>query len=206
MIQARFWGPLAALVGLLGCSPESADVSEPEGPSLPNILIIIVDDMGFADLGSFGGEIDTPRLDALATAGIRLTNFHAGTMCSPSRAMLFTGVNSHLTGFGNMLEELAPNQKGQPGYEGYLNDRVVTLPTLLQEAGYRTYLSGKWHLGSGEAAPPRRGFDRSFYLESGGASHFSDMWGLMEVETPAHRSSRRCRRRLSIRRSFSWIA
>ncbi|MDH3439880.1 MAG: sulfatase-like hydrolase/transferase, partial [Gammaproteobacteria bacterium] len=86
------------------------------------------------------------------------------------------GVDSHRAGFGNMLEELAPNQKGQPGYEGYLNERVVTLPTLLQDAGYQTFITGKWHLGSGEGRGPAwRGFDRSFVLESGGASHFADM-------------------------------
>ncbi len=142
----------------------------------PNVLLIVVDDMGFSDLGSFGGEIETPNLDQLALGGIRFTNFHASTMCSPSRAMLLTGVDSHLTGLGNMAEELAPNQKGKPGYEGYLNDRVVTLATRLNDAGYSTYLSGKWHLGGGTGkGPSYRGFDRSFALVSGGASHFGDM-------------------------------
>jgi arylsulfatase len=90
--------------------------------------------------------------------------------------MLLTGVDSHLAGYGNMLEELAPNQKGRPGFEGYLNDRVVALPTLLQSAGYRTVMTGKWHLGSGQdRGPAWRGFDRSFALDSGGASHFADM-------------------------------
>lgn len=162
---------------LTACSSERTDVAETTGSDArPNILLIVVDDMGFADLGSFGGEIDTPNLDRLAFEGIRFSNFHAGTMCSPSRAMLMTGVDSHRAGFGNMLEELAPNQKGQPGYEGHLNDRVVTLPTLLQDAGYQTFITGKWHLGSGEGKGPAwRGFDQSFVLESGGASHFDDM-------------------------------
>lgn len=142
----------------------------------PNILLIVVDDMGFADLGSFGSEVATPNLDRLALDGIRFSNFHAATMCSPSRAMLLTGVDSHLAGLGNMLEELAPNQKGRPGYEGYLNERVVTLPTLLRDAGYQTFMTGKWHLGTGEGRGPAwRGFDRSFALDSGGASHFADM-------------------------------
>lgn len=142
----------------------------------PNILLIVVDDMAYSDLGSFGGEIPTPNIDRLAYAGIRFTNFHGAPMCSPSRAMLLTGVDSHPAGFGNMLEELSPNQKGQPGYDGYLHERVVTFPELLRDAGYRNYLSGKWHLGSGDiAGPPARGFERSFGLNSGGASHFSDM-------------------------------
>jgi arylsulfatase len=90
--------------------------------------------------------------------------------------MLLTGADSHPAGFGNMAEELSPNQKGQPGYDGYLHERVVTMTELLRDAGYRNYLSGKWHLGSGEIAGPRaRGFDRSFDLDTGGASHFSDM-------------------------------
>ena len=145
------------------------------GPDRPNILLIVVDDMGIADLGAFGGEIETPNLDELAYAGVRLTNFHASPMCSPSRAMLLTGVDNHLAGFGNMLEELAPNQKDKPGYEGYLNERVVTVAKLLQDAGYRTYVSGKWHLGTGPSGPSQRGFGRSFVLITGGASHFADM-------------------------------
>ena len=142
----------------------------------PNILLIVVDDMAFSDLGSFGGEIPTPNIDRLAYAGMRFTDFHGAPMCSPSRAMLLTGVDAHPAGFGNMLEELSPNQKGQPGYEGYLHERVVTISQLLEDAGYRNYFTGKWHLGSGDiAGPGARGFERSFGLNSGGASHFSDM-------------------------------
>ena len=168
------WITAVVLVSCAGDRPAQIE-SDATQIRRPNILLIVVDDMGFADLGSFGGEIDTPNLDALAEAGVRLTNFHGSSMCSPSRAMLLTGVDPHLAGYGNMLEELAPNQKGQPGYEGHLNDRVVTISSLLKDSGYRTYVTGKWHLGDGPSAPIARGFDRSFVLDSGGGSHFSDM-------------------------------
>ena len=168
---------VVAIFLLAACTDDGPGPAQDDGSSeRPNILLIVVDDMAFSDLGSFGGEIPTPNLDRLAYAGIRFTNFHGAPMCSPSRAMLLTGVDSHPAGFGNMLEELSPNQKGQPGYDGYLHERVVTFPELLRDAGYRNYLSGKWHLGSGDiAGPPARGFERSFGLNSGGASHFSDM-------------------------------
>lgn len=142
----------------------------------PNILVIVADDLGFADLGSFGGEIPTPNLDRLAYAGVRFSDFQVAPACSPTRAALLTGVDPHLAGVGSMYEELSPNQKGKPGYEGHLNARVVSVATLLRDGGYRTYLSGKWHLGNEpEQGPGSQGFQRSFALLSGGASHFDDM-------------------------------
>ncbi|MEP1595469.1 MAG: arylsulfatase, partial [Halieaceae bacterium] len=128
------------------------------------------------DLGSFGGEIATPNLDKLALEGVRFSNFIVHPACSPTRATLYTGVDPHLAGVGNMYEELSPNQKGQPGYEGHLNERVVSVASLLGDSGYRTYLSGKWHLANApEQGPASQGFQRSFALNSGGASHFADM-------------------------------
>jgi arylsulfatase A-like enzyme len=154
---------------LLGAMPAVAA----EGP---NILIIIADDLGFADLGSFGGEIPTPNLDRLAYAGVRFSDFQVAPACSPTRAALLTGVDPHLAGVGSLYEELAPNQKGKPGYEGHLNSKVVSVATRLRDGGYRTYLSGKWHLGNEpEQGPGSQGFQRSFALLSGGASHFDDM-------------------------------
>ena len=140
----------------------------------PNFLVIVADDLGFSDIGAFGGEINTPNLDRLAYSGTRLTDFHSAPACSPTRAMLLTGTDHHVAGIGTMLEVAAPGFRGAPGYEGYLNDRVVTLPELLRDAGYLTLMSGKWHLGNTiDRSPWARGFDRSFALLPAGASHYS---------------------------------
>ncbi|MDT0574562.1 arylsulfatase [Croceicoccus sp. F390] len=139
----------------------------------PNILVILVDDLGFSDIGAFGGEIQTPHLDALATGGLRLTNFHTTPVCAPTRAELLTGVDHHQTGIGNFPELIQDNQKGHPGYEGYLTKRVATIAERLQSAGYSTLMSGKWHLGyDPRANPANRGFQKSFVLLGGGHNHF----------------------------------
>src|SRR5947209_9712828 len=139
----------------------------------PNFLVIVADDLGFSDIGAFGGEISTPNLDRLAHSGIRLTDFHSAPACSPTRSMLLTGTDHHIAGIGTMLEVTPPGFQGPPGYEGYLNDRVVALPELLRDAGYLTLMSGKWHLGHTiETSPWARGFERSFALLPAGASHY----------------------------------
>ena len=139
----------------------------------PNIVVILADDMGFADMGSFGSEIRTPNLDSLAQSGVRFTNFYTHASCSPTRSMLLSGVDTHLNGLGNMDEWTAPNQRGLLGYEGYLNDRVATLPQLLKDAGYHTYMVGKWHLGKApEQIPRARGFERDFTLLDGAGSYW----------------------------------
>jgi len=163
-------------------STQSKGVS-PSSPAgqRPNILLIVADDLGYSDLGAYGSEISTPNLDALAREGFMFSQFYTSPMCSPTRAMLLTGMDSHLTGLGNLAERLADNQKGQPGYEGHLNSRVITLAEVLRDAGYRTYMTGKWHLGSpGEGADPsQRGFAKSFALLDAGAGHFNNMLPLM---------------------------
>lgn len=139
----------------------------------PNFLVIVADDLGFSDIGAFGGEIATPNLDALAIAGLRLTDFHTASTCSPTRSMLLTGTDHHIAGIGTMAEALTPELAGKPGYEGHLNERVVALPELLREAGYQTLMAGKWHLGlKPEQTPHARGFERSFSPPPGAANHY----------------------------------
>lgn len=141
----------------------------------PNFLVIVADDLGFSDLGAFGGEIHTPNLDALAKGGVRFTGFYTAPTCSPTRAMLLTGEDSHRVGLGTMAEmlPLSPELASQPGYEGHLDPRVATLAERLGAAGYRTMMAGKWHLGiASEFQPKARGFQQSFALLQGSADHF----------------------------------
>ena len=154
----------------------------------PNILLIAVDDMGYSDIGPFGSEIKTPSTDGLASKGVRLTNFYVGPSCSVTRSMLFSGNDNHVAGLGNMNELLAPNQVGQPGYEGFLNERVVSMASVLQTAGYHTYMSGKWHLGDDlDQDPSKRGFDRVYTMLEGGTSNFDDEWMMYANYTPTYR-------------------
>lgn len=145
------------------------------GSRRPNILLIVADDLGWSDLGAYGSEIPTPNLDALARRGLQYTNFHAAPTCSPTRTMLLTGVDHHRAGMGSMAEALNfnPQMKGRPGYEGHLNERVVTFAQLLKDAGYATRMVGKWHVGYEPSdLPSARGFEHSFALLPGGANHF----------------------------------
>lgn len=146
-----------------------------EDDKRPNIVIILADDMGYSDIGSFGSEINTPNMDALANEGVRFTQFYTHGSCSPTRSMLLSGTDTHINGLGNMSEWTAPNQVGVPGYEGYLNNSVTTIPQLLKDAGYHTYMTGKWHMGKApESIPRARGFERDFSLLDGGGNY----WGM----------------------------
>jgi arylsulfatase/uncharacterized sulfatase len=136
-------------------------------------VLIVADDWGFTDVGAFGGEIATPNLDDLARHGMRFANFHVAASCAPTRAMLLTGVDNHRAGIGNLRETMPREHLGRPGYLGSLGPNVVTVATLLQESGYRTYVSGKWNVGSEPYnLPDRRGFDRSIVQGDTG----SDNW------------------------------
>lgn len=138
----------------------------------PNILLIVADDLGYADLGVFGGDIDTPAIDDLAAEGILFTHFHTAPFCSPTRAMLLSGNNNHVAGVAAQgYDGLAG--VAVPGYEAGLSDRIAPLPRLLSDAGYHTYTIGKWHLGNRESQwPSAVGFERSFTLLQGGGSYF----------------------------------
>jgi arylsulfatase A-like enzyme len=147
--------------------------------SKPNILLIVVDDLGYSDLSPFGGEIRTPNIQRLADNGLIVQQCYTTPLCAPSRAMFMSGMDNHISGIGAMPPFQAANQYMQPGYEGYLNDRVMTLPEVLRENGYHTYMSGKWHLGHEEGRRPfEEGFERSFSFLGGGASHFSNSFAL----------------------------
>lgn len=141
----------------------------------PNFLVIVADDLGFSDLGAFGGEINTPVLDKLGYEGVRFNQFYAAAACSPTRSMLLTGTDNHIAGLGEMFEVIAqtPEFRGKPGHEGHLNDKVAALPEILSDAGYKTIISGKWHLGLlPHSLPAQRGFQKSYALLPGCANHY----------------------------------
>ncbi len=151
----------------------AAAIAAPVQARKPNVLIIVADDLGWSDIGAFGGEIATPNLDGLALRGLRLTDFHTAPTCSPTRAMLMSGTDSHRAGLGTMAETIAPEQKGKPGYDGYLSRNVVSLAELLTANGYSTMMAGKWHLGTElDQDPHARGFARSFALLQASHNHF----------------------------------
>ncbi|PCH02297.1 Alkaline phosphatase-like, alpha/beta/alpha [Penicillium occitanis (nom. inval.)] len=143
--------------------------------SRPNILIILADDLGYSDIGCFGSEIRTPNLDELARNGARFNDYHTASACSPTRAMLLSGTDNHIAGVGIMSEQKGrdPERWNVPGHEGFLNHDVAALPEILQDNGYHTMISGKWHLGlRPENNPAARGFDRSFALLPGTSNHY----------------------------------
>jgi arylsulfatase A-like enzyme len=174
---SRVFGVVAAVAVLAACTdtaPPAGEASAPaEAARRPNILFILADDMGYSDLSAFGSEIPTPNLDALAASGMLLTDFYAGMTCSPTRAMLMSGTDHHIAGMGVQGRPNREDQRGQPGYEGYLNFRVASLAELMTDAGYNTYMTGKWHLGEElEHGPRARGFRRSF-VSLDGAAHLN---------------------------------
>ncbi|QNN22357.1 arylsulfatase [Planctomycetales bacterium ZRK34] len=134
----------------------------------PNIVLIMVDDMGFSDIGCYGSEISTPNLDRLASGGLRFRQFYNTGRCCPTRAALMTGLYQHQAGMGHMTGDF-----GRPAYQGHLNDQCVTIAEAMKPAGYYTAISGKWHVGSApEHWPLKRGFDRFYGIPEGGGHHY----------------------------------
>jgi arylsulfatase len=152
--------------------PGYAAPEEAPARKRPNIVVIMADDMGFSDLGCYGSEIRTPNLDRLAQDGLRFTQAYNAARCCPTRAALLTGLYPHQAGMGGMVSTSAKPRPAGP-YQGYLNRECVTIAEVLRGAGYRTYMSGKWHVGEApEHWPRKRGFDRYFGLISGASSYF----------------------------------
>ena len=168
---------LMALLIAVTIGGSTLNVYAQNSENKPNFLVIVGDDFGYSDIGAFGSEISTPNLDAIAKDGKVLTNYHTAPTCSPARVALLTGVDWHVGGIGTMYELIADNQVGQPGYETYINDRVVTVAELLKDAGYNTMMSGKWHLsGHGYqpgTSPYERGFSNVLTLLEDGSNHFN---------------------------------
>ncbi|MFT4082493.1 MAG: arylsulfatase [Nocardioides sp.] len=172
----------AGFDGTIGRTAGESTPSWPPPPTppagAPNIIVVLVDDMGFADVGPFGSEIATPRLDALAARGYRFANYHTTPVCSPARAAMMTGVNPHRAGFASV----ANSDPGFPGLSLELGDDVVTIPEALRESGYATFMVGKWHLtrdaqmndaGRRHSWPVQRGFDRYYGSMEGFNSFFA---------------------------------
>jgi arylsulfatase A-like enzyme len=161
-------GAGAATLSLSGHLSTAGQSVDRASRARPNIVLIMADDMGFSDIGCYGGEIHTPNLDRLATGGLRFTQFYNAARCCPTRASLLTGLYPHQAGIGHMV-----GNKGYPPYQGYLNEHCLTIAEALKLGGYRTLMSGKWHVGENRPHwPVDRGFDKYFGLISGGANYF----------------------------------
>jgi len=139
----------------------------------PNIVLILADDLGFSDTAPYGSEIQTPHISRLADEGVIFTNYHTAATCAPTRGMLMTGVDSHRNGVPNMPEALPASQREHEHYKGVLGKNVVTIATLLKDAGYHTYMAGKWHLGrEPHQLPSQRGFERTVTMTDTGADNW----------------------------------
>ena len=149
------------------------ELSQDSSP--PNIVMILVDDSALMDFGVYGGEAQTPNIDALAARGAMFTQYRTSPLCSPTRAMLLTGLDNHKTGIATIPEVLPAEQVGKPGYSMALEPSVLTIADRLQDKGYRTLMSGKWHMGEdANEMPQNHGFDRSFALAASGADNWED--------------------------------
>jgi arylsulfatase A-like enzyme len=150
---------------MLSCTKQEKEITKKT-----NIVLIVADDLGFGDIGCYGGDIQTPNIDELSHKGIKFSSFHTAPMCAPTRAMLLSGNDNHIAGMGSQ-----GNVTEVFGYEGRLTNRIVTIPDLLRESGYHTYMAGKWHLGkTPESNPHQKGFEHSFVLLEGAGNHYNN--------------------------------
>ncbi len=191
MKKSSFIYLLAMAIISFGCN-SSTEHQEQNSP--PNIILIMGDDMGYSDIGCYGGEINTPNLDALAAAGIRFTQFYNTARCCPTRASLLTGLYPQQAGVGHMV-----NDRGTPAFQGDLSDQAVTIAEALKGAGYSTYMSGKWHVTpyiienpDKKNWPRQRGFDRFFGMISGAGSLYDPRSLTLENEYVAPREGFYC--------------
>ncbi|PTX95647.1 arylsulfatase [Opitutus sp. ER46] len=162
--------------------PAAAIAAEPT-PARPNVILILVDDMGWGNVGCFGGTVETPNIDRLASGGVRFNQFYSNARCCPTRAVLMTGLAPHQAGVGHMTfrrtgkapSRMEERMQVPASYRGFLSEAVPTLPEMLREAGYATFMSGKWHLGSDNPAhwPVQRGFDRFYGFLEGTSQYFA---------------------------------
>jgi len=158
---------LLLLTCLTSCS-EDGKKNKPD--QRPNIILLVADDLGYADLGCYGGDIATPNIDMLAANGLRFSSHHTAPSCAPTRAMLLSGNDNHIAGMGG--QDLTTDEFG---YEGMLSNRIATIPQILRKSGYHTYIAGKWHLGyTPEGNPHNKGFEHSFVLLDGAGNHYND--------------------------------
>jgi arylsulfatase len=179
---------LILLCVVASCGAEKDAPPQEVDSQRPNILLIVADDLGYSDLGSYGGEISTPTLDRLAGEGVRFSGFHVLPTCSPTRAALMSGNDNHVAGMGVMAEFIYPAVANLPGYAGHLADQVATIPEILRGSGYHTYMAGKWHLGvDDDQSPYAHGFEQTFAMMNGGGSHWADMRPLSLAEPMTYR-------------------
>ena len=165
-VRLFYFCGILSFIFFCGCRPAE------KLPKPPNIVVIMADDMGYSDLGSYGGEIETPYIDLLANNGLLFTQFYNAGRCCPTRASLLTGLYPHQAGMGAMVSSVNSSPEEGP-YQGYLNNNSVTMAEVLRTVDYKTYMSGKWHVGEKqEHWPLKRGFDRYFGLISGASSYY----------------------------------
>jgi arylsulfatase len=169
VVMGAFLSLFACLFVLIAASQSSAAETSP-----PNIVVVLVDDMGFSDLGCYGSEIETPHIDSLAANGLRFTQFYNSGRCCPTRASLMTGLHPHQVGIGHMTAPPGETLVAPPAYQGHLNETCVTIPQVLKSNDYHTFMTGKWHLGhaSQDDWPMQRGFDRFYGGISGAFNYF----------------------------------